>query len=211
MSDTHEPRGLIRAETTLPEEIDRLCARIVKHQDAHAEVFGTYCFVAEHIRAPYEAAFDYCADVLHLEDWTINIRQLRPVAGGLHRGFMVFSPEDAQRPSTEILIRADAVKGPKQGVICYPCAWDQGQDLWMRYYFTLADAQDAIAQPGTMVFWVNCKHPFYDSRATEVPPYIVQGRNRTDRPWAGAAWPMFSALHYLELQNLKRVLEQRYQ
>jgi hypothetical protein len=203
-------KGLVRAESLTMKRMEELCTDLMKPHYTHEEVFASNCFLSSHIAVPYDIVFDYCADPLSLIEWTINIRQLSPAGNGLFRGHMVFSLEDAERPTTDIFIRADAAKGPDHGLICFPCAWDQGEDLWMRYYFVLTDATKTINKPGTVVLWVNCKHPYYDRASGPVPPYIEQGRSRTDRPWAGDGWLFFYPLHRLELANLKTILEHRY-
>jgi hypothetical protein len=205
--------GLVSAEDTPPEELERRCQEMMAPAYSHEEVFGAHCFLAEHIAAPYPRVFDYCADIHSLEEWTLNIRNLQPVDGagpaGLHRGHMVFSPEDAAHPSTDIYIRADVMRGPEHGVICYPCAWDQADELWMRYYFVLADSALTLGRPGTVVMWTNCRHRYYDKGAEPVPESIRAGRARSDRFWPGDGWPLFHALHRLELGNLKRIAEHR--
>jgi hypothetical protein len=201
--------GLVRAETVTPAGLIELCSSLSKRDYSHEEIFGQFCFLAEHIDVPYGVVFDYCADPMSLTEWTINIRNLKPDVTGLYRGNMIFSKEDADCPSTEIFIRADAMKGREHGTICYPCAWDQGDELWMRYYFTFADARVTLNRPGTLVFWVNCKHPYYDRKSPGVPLQIRRGMERTDRPWAGDGWPLFYPLHRIELSNLKRILEHR--
>lgn len=202
--------GLVRAENLSPKRLEELCADLTKPSYPRDEVFGAHCFLSGHVAAPYDVVFDYCADPLSLVEWTINIRQLAPAGDGLFRGHMVFSTEDAARPSTDIFIRVDATKGPEHGLICYSCAWDQGRDLWMRYYFVLTDAMTTIHAPGTMVLWANCKHPYYDRATSPVPAHVEESRSRTDRPWAGDGWPFFYALHRLELANLKKIVEHRH-
>src|SRR5262245_19624209 len=115
-------KGLVRAETLTPERMDELCADLMKRQYTHEEVFRSHCFLSSHIAVPYGTVFDYCADPLSLEEWTINIRQLAPLGSELFRGRMIFSSEDAGRPTTDIFIRTDATKSSEQGLICYPCA-----------------------------------------------------------------------------------------
>jgi hypothetical protein len=202
--------GVVRAEALAAAALDGLCSEGLRPAYAHEEIYGPYCFVADHIAAPYDDVFDYCANALSLAEWTVNIRALVPLGRGLFRGQMVFSAEDAAAPSTAIFIRADALRGADFGTICYPCAWDQGDDLWMRYYFVFADASKALGKPGTVVLWANCKHPYYDRGSAGVPAYVSDGRARTDRPWAGDGWPFFSSLHRLELRNLKTILERRF-
>jgi hypothetical protein len=204
------PAGVVRADEMPPEELERMCRERLAPTYPHDAVYGDYCFLADHVAAPYERVFDYCADVRALAEWTLNIRRLEPVGAGLYRGAMVFSPEDAARPATDIYIRADAWKGPEHGLVCYPCSWDEPGELWMRYYFLLADATRTLGAPGTVVMWTNCRHRYYDRGAHPVPAFVEAGRARTDRFWAGDGWPLFAALHRIELDNLKRVVEARW-
>jgi hypothetical protein len=202
--------GVHRAERLSWPELDALLAPLIKSSYPHDEVHGEHCFLGDHIAAPYDAVFDYCADVRSLSEWTVNIGPLERIDGPLHRGKMIFSREDAKSPTTDIYIRADAMKGPEHGLICYPCAWDEGHELWMRYYFVLTDAEKTLGRPGTAVLWGNCKHPYYDRATAGVPAYVEAGRARTDRPWAGDGWSGMYALHRLELSNLKRIAEARF-
>lgn len=203
--------GVVRTENTSQRELHALCEKLMKTTYSYDEVHGgAYCFVGEFIAAPYEMVFEYCADIRSLAEWTLSIRNLRHLGGGLYRGTDAISASDPTQPQTEIFIRADVMKGPEHGVIFYPCAWDQGDELWMRYYFLFTDAQKTIAKPGTIVLWTNCKHPYYDRDVTDVPPYIAEGRARDDRPWVGDLWELFYPLHRIELDNLKRLIEHRH-
>jgi hypothetical protein len=197
--------GLIRSETTSPQDCFDTMVKLTKPSYTHEEIFGQYCSLGEYIDVPYDVVFEYCANVHSLEEWTFSVRDLKHVGGGLYRG------REAIQPNTEIFIRADVLKGPDHGVVFYPCAWDQGYELWMRYYFTIIDATRTLRRPGTVVLWTNCKHPYYDRATTDVPPYIAEGRARTDRYWVGDIWPNFDAIHRIETGNLKRILEYRFQ
>jgi hypothetical protein len=86
----------------------------------------------------------------------------------------------------------------------YHCAWDQGKHLWMIYLNRIVDSQLVLNKPGSVVFWQNCRHPFYDANPfPETAP--------ADRPvWVGDIWDTFYAGHALELQNLKRIVEHRH-
>jgi 3-oxoacyl-[acyl-carrier-protein] synthase III len=196
--------GLIRSEQTSPQDCFETMQRLTKPSYTHEEIFGQYCSLGEYIDVPYEVVFEYCANVHSLEEWTFSVRDLQHVGGGLYRG------REAIQPNTEIFIRADALKGPDHGVVFYPCAWDQGYELWMRYYFTIIDATRTLRRPGTVVLWTNCKHPYYDRSVTDVPSYIAEGRARTDRYWVGDIWANFDAIHRIETGNLKRILEYRF-
>ncbi|MFE0375493.1 hypothetical protein ACFW1M_07865 [Streptomyces inhibens] len=195
---------LVRCENTSSSDIEKLMRDMTKETYPHEEIFGGYCSLAEYIEVPYDVVFEYCADVHSLEEWTFSIRDLSYVGGGMYRG------REAIQPNTEIFVRADPLKGPEHGVINYPCAWDQGHELWMRYYFTVIDATRTLNRPGTVVLWTNCKHPYYDRSVTDVPDYIRAGRARTDRYWVGDIWPNFDAIHKIETKNLKTILESRF-
>lgn len=202
--------GVHRAEALSWPELDALLEPLQKATYTHEEIYGAHCSLGDHIEAPYDAVFDYCADVRSLAEWTVNIGPLERVSGALHRGKMIFSRDDAKNPTTDIYIRSEAMKGPDHGLISYPCAWDEGHELWMRYYFVFADAAKALGRPGTVVHWVNCNHAYYDRETTPVPAFIEAGRARTDRPWAGDGWSGMLALHRLELANLKKIAEARF-
>jgi hypothetical protein len=202
--------GVHRADAMSFAAQDELLAPFMKTMQGRGDAYDDHCFLGERIDAPFDAVFEYCADVRSLSEWTMNIAHLEPVGDDLYRGKMIFSSADANDPKTDIYIRSDPMRGRDHGLICYPCAWDQGDDLWMRYYFILADAQKTLGRPGTAVLWVNCKHVYYDRAEAGVPKYIEEGRARTDRPWAGDGWKLFYPLHQVELGNLKRIAEARF-
>ncbi|MFD0383583.1 hypothetical protein ACFQ2B_18135 [Streptomyces stramineus] len=195
---------LIRCENTSQDDIHKMMVDMTKDTYAHEEVFGPFCSLGEHINVPYNVVFDYLADIHSLEEWTYSMRNLRHIGGGLYRG------REAIQPDTEIFVRADVLKGAEHGLVVWPCAWDQGDELWMRYYFTITDAWRTLRRPGTVITWTNCRHPYYDREVTDVPEYIAAGRARTDRYWVGDIWPQFDAIHKVEMANLKRILEHRY-
>ncbi|WP_234439602.1 MULTISPECIES: 3-oxoacyl-ACP synthase III family protein [Streptomyces] len=196
--------GLIRRENTSQEECLALMQKLTKPVYQHAEIFDEYCSLGQYIDVPFDVLVDYAADVHSLEEWTYSVRDLRHVGGGLYRG------QEAIQPDTKIFIRADVQRGPDLATVVYPCAWDQGHDLWMRYYFTFIDALRTLRRPGTVALWTNCKHPYYDRDVTDVPQYITEGRSRTDRYWVGDIWPNFDAIHRIEIRNMKRIAEARF-
>ncbi|MEU7106185.1 hypothetical protein ABZ951_14165 [Streptomyces sp. NPDC046215] len=195
---------LVWNENTGQDEMMKLMEGMTKESYSHEEIFGQYCPLSEHIDVPYDIVFEYCANARSLEEWTYSIRNMKHLGGGLYRA------DEMIQPNTDIYIRSDAQKGPEQGLVVYPCAWDQGQELWMRYYLTIIDSAKVFNKPGTVVLWSNCKHPYYDRATTDVPDYIAKGRARTDRVWVGDIWPMFHAGHSIEMGNLKKILEHRF-
>jgi hypothetical protein len=147
-------------------------------------------------------AFEYAANVYCLEEFTFSLRNFHYIGGGLYRG------ADALAKDTSIYMRVDAY--PDCRVVDHLCAWDQGEELWMRYHFRFLDAMPTIRRAGTMLLWSNCKHPYYDRKVEDVPAYIAEPRARTDRPWVGDIWPSFYAIHNIEAANFKKILEYRF-
>jgi hypothetical protein len=203
--------GLVRVDNTSQEKLQEITNSLMKPSYSHEEIYGKYCFLGEHINVPYDVAFEYAANVHSLPEWTLSLRNLRHIGGGLYRGTEAIESSDPNKPNSEIFIKVESMKGPDHGLILYPCAWDQGHELWMRYYFVFIDSQKTLNKPGTVVLWTNCKHPYYDRSYTNVPNFIEEGRARTDRQWVGDLWLAFYPLHYLEMNNLKSILEYRYQ
>lgn len=184
----------------IPDVAQKL-AEMTKEQYDHEEIFGNYCHLGEYIDCPVEMAYEYCANIYSLEEWCFSLRDFKHIGGGLYKG------TEALANDTVIYIRSEAY--PDAKVVDYPCAWDQGDELWMRYYFRFIDAMPTLKKPGTVVLWTNCKHPYYD-RDTPKPPSIEEQVNRTDRKWVGDIWHQFDAIHKIEMANLKRILEHRY-
>lgn len=168
------------------------------------DVLGEFCNVNIYINAPVEDVYNYAADIHSLEEWTFSMRNLQPIAG--KKG--LFKATELLAPSTEIWAKVDAY--PDAKVVDYLCAWDQGNELWMRYYMRFIDAMPTIGKPGTIVMWLNCRHPFYTRNLPSHPQYIQEAQARKDRPWVGDFWPMFKAGHDFEAQNLKLIAEHRF-
>lgn len=185
-------------------DISNKLQEMTKEHYKHDEIFGDFCHLGEYIHCPVDMAYEYCANVYSLEEWCFSLRNFRHIGGGLYKG------DEALANDTEIFIRAEAY--PDSRVVDYPCAWDQGDELWMRYYFRFIDAMPTIGKPGTIVLWTNCQHPYYNREtAHPVPEYIRQQINRADRKWVGDIWKYFDAIHKIEMKNLKIILEHRYQ
>ena len=194
--------GLYRSDDHGIPEVSAKMTQMTKTEYPHEEVFGQYCHLGEYIHCPVDMAFEYAANVYSLKEWTFSIRGLSHLGGGLYKGVENLAPD------TCIYIRSEAY--PDSRVVDYPCAWDQGDELWMRYYFRFIDAMPTLRKPGTVVLWTNCKHPYYDRATENLPKYIAEPRSRTDRPWVGDIWGQFDAIHRIEMGNLKRILEYRY-
>ncbi len=202
LPDLPDISGLLRSETVGEEEALRRMREGTKQTYTHEEINGRHVPLTIEIAAPFETVFDYCANVYSLTEWTYSVRDLQHVGGGLYRG------TEKIQPDTSIYIRCDSLKGEGHGLVVYPCAWDQGLDLWMRYYLIIVDRGLGMNDPGTIIHWVNFQHPNY-LRDSEAPTYINKGRDRTDRMWVGDIWPVFREAHLMEATNLKLILEDR--
>lgn len=194
--------GLYLSEQYSVEEIQKKLISETKESYSFDEVHGTYCNVDEVIDCSVEDAYRYAANVYSLEEWTYSLRDVKPEGNGLYRA------RENLAPNTDIYVRVDC--HDKARCVDYLCAWDQGKELWMRYYFRFVDAMPTFGRQGTVMMWLNCKHPYYDRANGDVPQHIKQGQNRTDRPWVGDFWKLFVAGHQMEAQNLKKILEHRF-
>jgi hypothetical protein len=197
-----EVPGLINNENHNQEQIEALMTEMTKKNYSHSEIFGTYCQLANYIECPMEMAYEYCANVLSLNEWTFSMRNFSYIGGN------VWISEERLGKNTFVYTKVDAY--PNSHSVDYLCAWDQAFELWMRYYFRFIDAQLALNKPGTVVLWTNCKHPYYDRKTSNLPPYIKKGQNLTTRSWVGDFWDQFDAIHKIEMNNLKQILEYRF-
>ncbi|MBW4450025.1 MAG: hypothetical protein KME38_25120 [Spirirestis rafaelensis WJT71-NPBG6] len=195
------PNVCVCEDVDIPGVMEKL-KDVTKQSYPQEEIFGTYCTVCEYIQCPVDMAFEYAANIYSMEEWTYSVRQLKHIGGGLYKGL------DFLGDNTYIYIRAEAY--PDSKVVDFPCAWDQGQELWMRYHYRFLDAMPTLRKPGTIMLWTNCKHPYYERNVADVPSYISESRNRTDREWIGDFWPYFYPGHQLEARNMKAILEYRF-
>lgn len=193
--------GLFRSEDHPPETSMPKFIQATKEKYDHEEVFGDYCPVFSYIKCPVDKAFEYAADPFSLEEWTYTLRDLKKVKDDLYVGREVLAP------GTQIYVKTESHKD--SGVVDYLCAWDQPNELWMRYYCRFIDAQPTFGKPGTVLMWVNCRHPYY-LRNPNAPQHILESQARKDRPWVGDVWNLFRAGHQVEADNMKKILEARF-
>lgn len=195
--------GLYRSEEhpATPESMQHF-VRLSKPQYSYEEVHGDYCTIHLHIDCPVDMAFNYAANPYSLEEWTYTVRDLTEVRGELLVG------REALVPNTKIYVETKS--NQESGTVDYLCAWDQGEELWMRYYCRFFDSQPAFNKPGTVMTWTNCRHPYYLRDKPNQPQHIKESQNRKDRPWVGDVWNLFYAGHMVEAENMKRILEARF-
>jgi hypothetical protein len=188
--------GLVRCET---HDGDTMAAQAVEMTHSvykHEQQYGQYCSIQEHIDCPPDLVYEYMSNVHCLSEWTYSVRDFKPTEkAGLYEGI------DSLDANTKIFCEVFA--NPQARTVDYHCAWDQGHDLWMIYLNRIVPAELVLGKRGSVVFWSNCHHPYYDKN-----PYPEL--SKPDRTWVGEWWNFFYAGHTIELTNLKRILEHRY-
>lgn len=182
------------------EEFDReaLAERITEMTHTvypHEQVYGQYCTVHAHIACPPDELFEYMKNPFSLIEWTYSVRDLTPTSTPeLYRGV-----DAGQTP-----IYCKTVACAEALTVDYHCAWDQGDELWMVYLNRIVPAELVLKQPGSVLIWTNCRHPYY---AKNPFPQLSSDPNRE---WVGDWWPLFYAGHSIELSNLKAIVEHRH-
>lgn len=189
--------GLIRVESSDPDEMLARCQEMTRSHYAHDEIYGRYCTVTEHIECPPEETFGYLSRGHHLEEWSYSVRDFTPAGPpGLWVGC------DRLGGNTRIFCRVR--NHPGAMTVDYHCAWDQGDELWMIYLMRVVPAELVLGRTGSVVSWTNCRHPYYDDNPRpELAPH-------PERPWVGQFWDLFAAGHAVEMANLKTILEYRH-
>jgi hypothetical protein len=189
--------GLVRSESVSKDDLGAMAFEMTHAVYPHDDLYGKYCSIQEYIDCPPEDVFNYLSDVHSLSEWTFSTRQFTEVDGkGLYAG------EDVLETDTKIFCKV--VANREAMTVDYHCAWDQGIDLWMIYLMRVVPAELVLKKPGSIVFWSNCRHPYYDDNP--FPGTVPQ----KDRPWVGEYWDLFYAGHTVEMQNLKKILEHRH-
>lgn len=163
----------------------------------HDKIYGDYCTVQDYIDCPPDVVYEYLTNPYHLEEWTYSMRDF----GEMDENGLVPSLD---KIGGETYIYTKTVVNAEARTVDYHCSWDQKNHLWMIYLMRVVDAQLVFNKPGSVVMWTNCRHPFYDKNP--FPQDVPGDRN----VWVGDLWPFFYAGHWVELQNLKHILEHKY-
>lgn len=186
--------GVLRVETTPLEVFQHHAMERTHTVYDHDEIFGDFCPVQLYVDCPPEGVFEYMSYIQSLNEWSYSTRFFRaPNEDGLYRGHDAVGGKNT-------VIYGKVAKNREALTIDYHCAWDQGDELWMIYLNRIVDAQLVLGKPGSVIFWQNCKHPYYDKNP--YPELEIKGR-----PWVGEMWDYFYAGHMMELENLKAILE----
>jgi hypothetical protein len=189
--------NLRRIENFTKEQMTAYAMELTHAVYPHEDVYGRYCTIEEHIDAPPEEVFEYLADPYTLAEWTFSLRDFgEPDANG------VIMSVDRIGGATKIFTKTIANRSAM--TVDYHCAWDQPDHLWMIYLMRVVPAPVVLDRPGSVVLWTNCRHPFYDKNP--FPEAAPSGR----KVWVGDLWPFFYAGHWVEMQNLKNILEHRH-
>ncbi len=189
--------GVVRVETTVPSEMEAMCMEMTHAVYPHDKVYGNYCTIEEYIDCPPDEVYEYLSKVESLAEWTWSTRDFEPAGEeGLYVGY------DRPAQDTEIYCRVES--NPIARTVDYHCAWDQGKKLWMIYLMRVVPAELVLNKKGSVVLWSNCHHPYYD----ENPFPETEPKDR--EVWVGDLWTFFYAGHYIEMQNLKHILEHRH-
>jgi hypothetical protein len=197
MTDINSINNLKRADNFPVEEMLVYCTDLTRPNYPHEKIYGQYCTLEAYIDCPPEYVFEYLSQTGSLGEWTYSLKGMQETE---EKGLYAF--QEMLAPQTQLYCRTYAHKASM--TVDYHCAWDQGKHLWMIYLMRVIPAQLVFNKPGSVVFWSNCHHPFYDQNPyPEIAP--------KQRPnWVGDFWDLFYAGHTMEMENLKTILEYRH-
>lgn len=189
--------SLVRCENVSPEAFAKLIKKCSRRLYPHHEIYDEYCSLQEYIACPPEQLFAYLSQSESLLEWTYSLRNMCTTATP---GLVMFG--DKVGGPTQCFCRTES--DSEALTVDYHCAWDQADELWMIYYMRIIPAQDILKKPGSIVTWTNCCHPYYGKNPyPEIAP-------KERQIWVGDGWPFFKAGHAMELENLKKITEYRY-
>lgn len=118
--------------------------------EAHSEFVNVHGF-AENV--PIEKAWDYISDIRTLEEWTMSVRNIRPMPD--LNGRKRYQSEDILAPGGEIYFLENKI--PESRTV----EWWVGhhpEDIWMYYCMRVLDGELIMGRPGSVVTWVNFAH-----------------------------------------------------
>ncbi len=188
--------GLVRSESVSKEDFSGIVADMTHAVYSHDALYSTFCPVHAYIDCPPLEVFEYMSNPHSLEEWTYGMRNLVPSEIP-----DVYVGNDLLDKDTKIYCRT--VSNREALTVDYHCAWDQGEELWMIYLNRIVPAELVLKQRGAVIFWQNCRHPYYQNNP--YPDKAPKGRPF----WVGDFWDSFYAGHSVELHNLKLILEHR--
>ncbi len=186
-----DPSGVVSVDTVPRGMLTTMIEAGYEPEIDWAEAYGD--FVDVHAYVPYipgvtvEQAWQYIQDIRNLEDWTMSVRNLQPM--GTWEGRTRYVAEERLPPGGNIYFLEE--KNPESHTV----DWWVGhspEDIWMRYYMRVLDAEEVIGKPGVVITWVNFGHENFKRN-----PDLQQG------------FLMMKVAHGLERDNLSQVLAYR--
>ncbi len=201
-SEINALNGVLRVENCPLEKMQMHSVELTHSVYEHDAVYGQYITVEEYIDCPPEDAFNYLADSYNLAEWTYSTREVIPDTE--QPGLFVSIDAIGETNGEDTKMFFKTITNKEAMTIDYHCAWDQSQHLWMIYLMRVVPAELVLGKPGCVVLWTNCRHPNYDEN-----PYPETALKEREY-WVGDLWPLFYAGHYVELQNIKHILEYRH-
>lgn len=195
-------KGLYRFEQYSLADANARFERETKDKWPHDAIYGRWWNINDYIDVPVDYAFQYISNIYSWEEWSYGIRRLHHVGNGIYKG------HDKWAKDTEIFLRSDPHQDAK--AVDFHAAWDQKEELWVRYYFRLVDAKPALNRAGTILSWFSLRHPYYDKKSPGLPEWLKDAQTKKGRPWLGDYWRYFLAWHKVEADNLRYILEHRY-
>lgn len=190
-------QNLYRIENFPPHEMETLVVEKTHSVYPHDQVYGQFITVEEYVNCPPVKAFAYLSDGYNLAEWTYSTRKFKPDPD--HADQIVGI--DGIGRSTQLFVKV--IANAESGTVDFHCAWDQGDVLWMVYLMRVIPAQLVVNKPGCVITWTNCRHPYYEAN-----PFPEKSPPKRQE-WVGDFWPLFYAGHWVEMQNLKAILESR--
>jgi hypothetical protein len=186
--------NLQRMENLSRNEMSNACMELTHAIYPHNKIYGQYCTIQEYINCPPETLFHYLANPKSLQQWTYSMRNMVTTADP---NIVRFDEHVAD----ETYCYCKTISNFEAMTVDYHCAWDQAKHLWMIYLMRIIPAQEVLNKTGTVVIWSNCYHPFYEKN-----PYPETAPSNREL-WVGDIWDMFYAGHWIEMQNLKKIME----
>lgn len=117
---------------------------------AHGQYVNVHGF-AEGV--PTDKAYEYIQEIVNLEEWTMSVRNVRPMPD--LQGRKRYQAEDSLAPGGTIYFLENKV--PETKLV----EWWVGhspEDIWMYYCMRVLDGQEIMGRPGSVITWVNFSH-----------------------------------------------------
>lgn len=153
-----QPTGLVSVDTYPEPQLWEIIEAGFTDGFTWEEAYGTYVDVNAYVPGVnVEDAWEYVHDIHHLEEWTISVRNLAPMAD--LDGRTRYSAFEAMPGGGDIYFLEE------KDHETHTVDWWVGhspEDIWMRYYVRVLDAEEVLGRPGIVLTWVNFGHANFD-------------------------------------------------